>query len=297
MRDLPSLKALLAFEAAARRQSFAAAANELGVTPSLISHQVRALEEALGLQLFQRMGRRVVLTDVGARYAAEIAEAFAGIERATRTLARGSKGDILTIHSVPSFATQWLMPRLARFSAQNTDIGVRLSASVELVDLSTGAVDVDIRYGRTFPAPGVRVQPFSPETIVPLCSPGLQSAARLRTPEDLRRVPIIHSEVNLLSWRDWLELVGVEGVDLSRGLRFDRSFMSISAAADGLGVCLESRLLVQKEIESGRLVIPFIPNGPQLRCHSLLYHGSRAGIEKIRRFRDWLFSELESCEK
>jgi LysR family transcriptional regulator, glycine cleavage system transcriptional activator len=296
MRDLPSLKALLAFEAAARRQSFAAAAEELGVTPSLISHQVRALEEALGVRFFHRIHRKVVLTDSGARYAGEIAAAFGDIERATRAVAGGSVSDILTIHSVPSFATQWLMPRLARFSAQNLDIDVRLSASVELVDLSAGAVDVDIRYGRIIRGPGVRVQPFSPETIVPLCAPELRSSMGLDAAEDLRRVPIIHSEVNLLSWRDWLELVGVEGVDLTRGLRFDRSFMAIGAAVDGLGVCLESRLLVQKELESGKLVIPFMQNGPQVRCHSLLFLGSRANLSKIRRFRDWLFSELQACE-
>jgi len=295
MRALPSLKALLAFEAAARRQSFAAAAEELKVTPSLISHQVRGLEDALGIRLFHRIHRKVVLTDAGSRYAGEVGEAFGALERATRAVARGGRADILSIHAVPSFATQWLMPRLARFGSQNLDIDVRVSASVELVDLAAGAVDVDIRYGRTYPEAGVRVQPFPPETIVPLCAPRLQTEAGLAAPKDLRRVPIIHSEVNLLSWRDWLALAGVDGVDLSRGLRFDRSFMSINAAVDGLGVCLESRLLVQQELDSGKLVIPFMAQGPQLHCHSLLYLGSRASLSKIRRFRDWLFVELASC--
>lgn len=295
MRALPSLKALQVFEAAARRSSFASAAEELHVTPSLVSHQVRALEEALGVQLFHRSHRKVVLTDIGARYAGQVAEAFAALELATRSVARGGKADILTIHSVPSFAAQWLMPRIARFSAQNLDIDVRLSASVDLVDLAGGAADVDIRYGRVFPDPGVRVQFFPPETIVPLCAPSLVEAGLQRI-ENLRHVPIIHSEVNLLSWRDWLELMGVEGVDLARGLRFDRSFMSISAAVDGHGVCLESLLLVQNELASGRLVIPFMEQGPQLRCHSLLFLGSRASLTKIRRFREWLWTELEQGE-
>lgn len=296
MRALPSLKALRVFEAAARRSSFASAAEELNVTPSLVSHQVRALEEALGVQLFHRKHRKVVLTDIGARYAGQVAEAFAALELATRSVARGGKTDILTIHSVPSFAAQWLMPRIARFSAQNPDIDVRLSASVDIVDLAGGAADVDIRYGRVFPDPGVRVQPFPPETIVPLCAPSLVEETGLVRIEDLRQVPIIHSEVNLLSWRDWLDLMGVEGVDLTRGLRFDRSFMSISAAADGHGVCLESRLLVQNELASGRLVIPFPEHGPQLRCHSFLFLGARAGLTKVRRFREWLWTELERGE-
>lgn len=296
MRELPPLKALQAFEAAARRLSFAEAARELNVTPSLISHQVRALERHLGVALFLRLHRKVELTDIGARYAAEVADAFGTLEQATRAVARTGKADILSIHSVPSFATQWLMPRLARFSAQNLDLDVRLTASADPVDLTGGAADVHIHYGRSFPGPGVRVQPFPPETIVPLCAPALLGPEGTLQPADLRRLPVIHSEANLLSWRDWLELMGIDGVDLSRGLRFDRSFMSISAAVDGLGLCLESRLLVEKELETGKLVIPFLPQGPQMRCHSLLYVGSRARFSRIRRFHDWLWAELARCE-
>lgn len=147
MRRMPSLKSLQAFEAAARRGSFTAAANELHVTASAISHQIRFLETDIGLSLFHRDTRTIVLTDAGERYFQQISDAFSTMEAATREIERHGKSDILTVHSVPSFAAQWLMPRLSRFSAQHSDIDVRLYASADPVELGAGLVDVDIRYG------------------------------------------------------------------------------------------------------------------------------------------------------
>ena len=173
MRRLPSLKAVQAFESASRLGSFAAAADELHLTPSAISHQIRWLEQRLGIALFHRVHRSTVLTDAGRRYAETVAEAFGLIEAGTRAIERTGKSDILTVHSVPSFATQWLMPRLSRFSALNPDIDVRLNASVGVVDLAGGEADFDIRYGTVFPENGVAVLPFPEETFVVLCAPSL----------------------------------------------------------------------------------------------------------------------------
>lgn len=294
MQNRVHFKAVQAFEAAARLSSFALAAEELFVTPSAISHQIKFLEEQFGVQLFHRVHRAVVLTDAGRRYAEEISAAFAKIEAATRDLGRLTKSDILTIHCTPSFATQWLMPRLARFSAKNPDVDVRLNASKEAVDLISGDVDVDIRYGaKNIQPAGVMAVAFPPETIVPLCSPALANGAHpIRSPEDLAHHTLIHSEVCLVGWRDWARAHRDVRLDLKRGPRFDRSFMSLSAAADGLGVCLESVLLAQRELETGRLVAPLGLDGLKVQGYTFNVLKSSADLPKVRNFHDWLFAEL-----
>ncbi|MGL1834914.1 transcriptional regulator GcvA [Rhodocyclaceae bacterium SMB388] len=297
MQHRISLKAVQAFEAAARLSSFALAAEELFVTPSAVSHQVKFLEEQFGVKLFHRLHRAVVLTDAGRVYAEEISAAFSRIEMATRELGRTAKSDILTVHSTPSFATQWLMPRLARFSAMHPDIDVRLNASYPPpADLLMHGVDIDIRYGssRRLQPAGTMVLPFPSETIVPLCAPSIANGPNpIRTPEDLRHHTLIHSEVCLVSWRDWMRLHRKVPLDISRGPRFDRSFMAISAAVDGLGVCLESLLLVQRELETGRLVAPLGLEGPKILGYTVNLLKSRADLPKVRSFQDWLFDQLE----
>jgi len=296
MSNRVSLKAVQAFEAAARLSSFSLAGEELFVTPSAISHQVKFLEEQFGVQLFHRVHRAVILTDAGRRYAEEISAAFARIDTATRDLGRATKSDILTIHSTPSFATQWLMPRLARFSASNPDIDVRLNASKDPIDLVAGAVDVDIRYAaKNILPPGVIAVPFPSELIVPLCSPALANGPHpIRTPADLVHHPLIHSEVCLVGWLDWARQHPEVTLDLKRGLRFDRSFMALSAAADGLGVCLDSLMLAERELETGRLVAPFGLDGLEVSGYSFNTLKSSADLPKVRNFHDWLFAELQN---
>lgn len=297
VRKLPPLKAIQCFEAASRLGSFAAAAEELLVTPSAVSHQIRALEREVGLSLFHRIHRSILLTDAGRRYAERVSEAFGLIEAATRSIDRSGKADILTIHSVPSFATQWLMPRLSRYSALHPDVDLRLNASVDRVDLATGEADFDIRYGTVFPDSGVEVVPFPEETIVVLCAPQLANGERpIRVLDDLLRHTLIFSEVNLVSWRDWLDRMGAPHIPTDRGPRFDRTFMAISAAVDGVGVGLESRLQIQREVDSGRLVLPFGMRGPRLVCHHLLFLKSKAHVPKIKQFREWLVAELAAAE-
>jgi LysR family glycine cleavage system transcriptional activator len=123
----------------------------------------------------------------------------------------------------------------------------------------------------------------------------MKGSSRIRTPADLKKHVLIHSEVNLYRWRHWAEDKGVE-LDIERGPRFDRSFMAISTAVDGLGVCLESRLLVQRELESGRLVMPFGATGPRIKCHSLVYRRSRANVPKVAAFRRWLARALKETD-
>jgi LysR family transcriptional regulator, glycine cleavage system transcriptional activator len=293
MHKLPPLNAVRTFEAAARLGSFALAAGELGVTPSAVSHQVRLLEDQLGVTLFHRVRRTIALTDAGRHYAEEIGGAFARIAAATKGIGEAVKGGVLTVQSTPSFATQWLMPRLSRFQAQHPNIDVRLHALVTAIDLAAEGVDVDIRYGARVPPAGAVMLPFPEETIVPLCTPGLANGlSSIRRPEDLRNHTLIHSEVCLVSWRDWLRRKPKLHLDLDRGPRFDRSFMSISAAVDGLGVCLESLLFVQRELAAGKLIMPLGMDGLTVQGHAMMILKSKAELPKIVAFRQWVFAEL-----
>lgn len=290
-----SLSSLRAFEAAARFSSFALAAAELRLTPSAVSHQIKLLEMELGVSLFHRAHRSVVLTDAGRQYADEISAAFARIEMATRDIGRSKKFDILTVHSAPSFAAQWLMPRLAQFGLINSGVDVRLNASPTPVDLGANSVDIDIRYGSAFKTTDTTTiaLPFPPETIVPMCSPKLlESGPALRTPQDLAHFTLIHSEFCLVGWRDWRRRHPDVPLETTRGPRFDRSFISIGAAVDGLGVCLESLLLAQRELQTGRLVAPLGLDGLTVHGYTFNVLKTQAHLQKIRTFRTWIFDEL-----
>ena len=293
MRKIPPLYSIQAFEAASRLGSFMRASEELHITPSAISHRIRELEQALGIALFHRIHRSVVLTDAGRRYSAEIGEAFGRIESASNEIARAGKSDLISVHVVPSLAALWLTPRLSRFSAQYPDIDVRMTASAEIVDLEDGVVDFDICYGAILRRTGVETEMLPPEPIVALCSPSLTRGKNgLKRPEDLCHHMLIHSEINLHNWRDWQRDHKGVVLNLDRGLRFDRSFMSIYAAVDGMGVCLESRLLAERQLRSGSLVLPFKDPVPRIECHSLNYLSSRIRLPKMRIFRDWLWQAL-----
>jgi LysR family glycine cleavage system transcriptional activator len=297
MHKLPSLGSLRTFEAAARLGSFSLAADELSVTASAVSHQIKLLEEYTGVQLFRRVHRSVVLTDVGRRYANEIAFAFEHMATATQNIAKADKSDILSIHSSPSFATQWLMPRLSRFSTIHPDIDVRLHAAHSGVDM-VPEFDIDIRYGTKLSAANTVILFMPEEVIVPMCAPALTDGPNpIHTPKDLRHHTLIHSEATLVGWDDWVRPKPSLKLNLKRGLHFDRSFMSIGAAVDGLGVCLESLLLAQREIEMGQLVMPFGPDGLTLLGHNVAYLASMADLAKIKAFQNWLFSELAHTEQ
>ncbi|MEO6959603.1 MAG: LysR substrate-binding domain-containing protein [Burkholderiaceae bacterium] len=296
-QNLP-LKSIQAFEVAARLGSFAAAAAELNLTPSAVSHQVRFLEERLSITLFHRVHRGVVLTDAGRRYAQAVARGLGIIDTATRGLERHGKHDVLTIHCAPSLASQWLMPRLSRFSALYPDIGIRLNASVAGIDLAAEAADFDIRYGSVFPDSDIITAPFPKEPLAVLCAPTLLANGHaINTPADLQFHTLIHSEVNLISWREWAKQHAVADLDLKQGLSFDRSFMSISAVIDGLGVALESTLLVEREVASGKLVLPLGADPALLTFHRLLYLQSKAYLPKMVAFKEWLFEQLDESFK
>src|SRR5471030_3281522 len=249
---MPPLKALLAFEAASRHGSFAQGAEELGVTPSAVSHQIQQLEEFLGVPLFQRHAGRAMLTPAGSTYAREIEHAMAVIAEATTLVAPQSQSGHLVIAASPSFAAKWLQPRLPDFLRANPDVRVRLSTMSTHNEFESSRFDIAITYGAP-PASQRHVEPLLVERLRPLCSPALASALDLRTPKDLARATLIHS-VNALTWGDYLRRVGAEELRPSHELWLDRSTMAIDAAVDGLGVILESEILAEEEMRDGRLV-------------------------------------------
>jgi LysR family glycine cleavage system transcriptional activator len=285
---LPPLKALLAFEAAARHQSFSQGAEELGVTPSAISHQIQQLEAFLGVQLFGRQAGRATLTSAGHAYANEIRVAVDIIGNATSLVAPQSQSRHLVIASSPSFAGRWLQPRLPDFLNLNPDVRVRLSTLSSAEELSRERCDIAIVYGHP-PTMHGRIEPLLVERLRPLCSPTLAAAIGLRVPDDLSRATLIHS-ANALTWSEYLRRIGKPGVRPANQIWLDRSTMAIDAAASGLGVVLESELLAEEELRDGRLIAPFSAKEFELEIPSYFLvrpAGFRVGTH-VAKFERWL---------
>jgi LysR family glycine cleavage system transcriptional activator len=282
-RSLPPLNALRAFEAAARELSFKRAAAELHVTEGAISHQVRALEDAVGVKLFVRLHRGLRLSEAGARYAPALQAAFDALDAATRALApkRGGRAR-LRVSALPSFAASWLVPRLGAFHARHPRIDLALHSSAELADLARDPVDVAIRYGRG-DYPGLHVEPLMTDAIAPVASPRLA----LTRPDQLRRHTLLHDGTSA-GWRDWLAAAGVRGVDAERGLSFDDSGQLVQAAVAGHGVALARLRLAEADLRAGRLVQPFAAAQPAPFAYYVACLPARAEEPAIRAFRRFL---------
>jgi LysR family glycine cleavage system transcriptional activator len=293
---MPPLKALSAFEAAARHGSFSRAAEELGVTPSAISHHIQKLEDFLGVRVFSRHAGRAALTNAGRIYAGEIERAFGTIMGATRLVAPQSQRDHLFIASGPSFAAKWLQPRIGNFIGQHPEIGIRLSTITDLRDLEAIRFDLAIAYGRPPVANGRQVEPLLAERLRPLCSPRLIEQLGLHEPNDLTRATLIHSS-NALTWTDYLRKVAGTTIKARHELWFDRSTMAIDAAVEGLGVVLESEILAADELEQGTLVAPF--RQPQFEVETVSYYLVRSAESKGRShvgaFEAWLRAKITAA--
>lgn len=295
MKSNPPLKALRAFESTARLGSVKLAADELSVTASAISHQIKALESFLGVPLFHRTSRRVVLTDTGKSYLQFVSGAFERIDLATRQLIEDGFTDILTVHCAPTFAPAWLMPRLPKFLQAHPDTDMRLHATPEPCDFARGNVDVEIRYGAGN-WPGLEGHRLMAEMVTPMCSPQLvEELPRPLRPPHLAGVHLIHSERCSVNWAQWFDANGVDGVNVTRGLRFDRGYLSIQAAVDGIGFALESTVFAGRELAEGTLVMPLLGNSisPEVPSHHLVYPEATRDIPKIRKFREWILHEVD----
>lgn len=288
-RRLPPLNSLKVFEAAARHLSFTRAAEELFVTQAAVSHQVKALEEFLGLKLFRRRNRSLLLTEEGQSYFTDIKDIFTSLLEATdKVLERSEKGS-LTISLQPSFAIQWLVPRLAGFNEQEPDIDVRIKA-VDMDDGSlTDDVDVAIYYGRGN-WPGLRADKLYQEYLVPLCAPRLLDGVKpLNSLSDLSKHNLLH-DTSRKDWKQFVNQHGIAGVNVNHGPIFSHSTMVLQAAAHGQGIALGNNVLAQPEIEAGRLVCPFDEVLVSKNAFYVVCHAKQADVGRIATFRDWMLN-------
>jgi DNA-binding transcriptional LysR family regulator len=290
MAGLPPLSNLLAFEAVARRRSFALAAAELHLTASAVSHQVARLEAHLGVRLFERSAHGVRLSAAGEQYLGRIGGALAAIGTATDDLRQGM-GNSLYVHCSPTLASLWLMPRIRAFAQACPEISLNLSAAHVHSDFGLGQADLDIRYG--VPRWGdLVVEPIFEERILPLASPAFVRERRLRRIEQLLDVPLIQSNVSVVQWSDWLRVHSNLRAPERFSLRFDRAHMSLDAATQGLGVALESATMAAGHIADGRLQPLFgLDKAVVVKAHFLVYPVRHAQRPPVEAFLAWVHSE------
>lgn len=288
---LPPLNALRAFEAAGRYLSFSKAADELAVTPAAISHQIKALEEWLGVALFKRLNRAVMLTDEGQSYVVGVREGLAMINASTEKLMKQDLAGALTVSTLPSFAVRWLLPRLSRFREEYPEIDVRLSATDHLTDFNREDVDLVIRYG-SGNYPGLRTDKFLTEDrLFPVCSPVLLEGKHpLKQPEDLTHHTLLHDDLRI-DWETWLAAADVKGIDPKKGPSFNDSSMVLTAAMAGHGVALGRSVLAADDLAAGRLVKPFDVEIKAGNAYFIVCPVESADRPRIVKFRNWLLKE------
>jgi LysR family glycine cleavage system transcriptional activator len=293
---LPSLNGLRAFEAAARHLSFTVAASELNVTQTAISHQIRRLEEELGIRLFVRRNRALALTPEAKDYLPGVRAAFNDLRLATDRLLRRDDDHVLTVSTLASLAAKWLLPRLSTFQEAHRGIDVRITTSTGLVDFRTGGVDAAIRYGRGH-WQGLRADWLMADELFPVCSPALLRGDKpLRCPQDLVHHTLLHSSGGYDDdWRQWLTAAGLPA-DISKqpGLSFDLIFLTVQAAIDGSGVAMGRTSYVQDDIAKGRLVVPFEIALPADAGFYLVSPETKADPPKLAAFRQWLKASAQN---
>lgn len=299
-RPLPPLSALRAFEVAARHLSLTRAAEELHVTPAALSHQIRGLEETLGLTLFERKSRGIALTDAGRLLYPGLHAGFGQIRQAVSALEQVQNDRVLVISAPPGFTAKWLVPRLYRFLAVAPDIDARISASLDFANFTTDGVDAVIRnLALNGPHdPDLTVELLFELKMLPVCSPRIAAEASLKTPADLAHVALIHDDslggrAALPNWSEWLSASGVEGIDVSRGLRFNSADHAIDATVEGAGVLLAHNVLAMDDLRTGRLVAPFDLEIPTGRGFHFACPNGNEKRPKVRAFRDWLRAERD----
>lgn len=286
-RRLPPLKALPAFEEAARHLSFSAAAQELNVTHGAISRQMKTLEQHFGVRLFRRLSRRLELTREGEALLPSVRTALDVLEESSRRLGDASRSGPLVVDCLPTFTMRWLIPRLYDFRTRHPQIEVRLVASSAPFSLARGGVDLAIRLGKPPWPDDVEARGFIDDEIGPVCNPAILGRRKLRPADNLRNLPLLHTETRADAWHDWLARTKTTGFDPDKGQRFEHFYFLLEAAVGGLGVAIAPRPLVEEDLRLGRLVAPlgFVHSG---RRYHLLYQRDRAEVSKIKVFRTWL---------
>lgn len=288
---LPSLTALRSFECAARHGSFTLAAEELHLTQSAVSRQVKELELTIGTPLFHRIGRRVVLTDAGRGLADELAVELENIRHTLlRAVAAGSVGSSLRVATLPTFATRWLIPRLADFERRHPGIEVNLNTRLEPFDMARERFDLAIHYGAE-DWPGCQLERLCEEVVIPVVNPELLRRLAPTAPGDLVKAPLLHLESRPQAWGEWFQRAGIAVPPFLPGKRFDQFGMIIAAIQAGLGVGLIPRYLIETELVSGGLVQTM---GPELRSAGAYWIARPLGVDNAnaRLFSAWMHGQV-----
>jgi LysR family glycine cleavage system transcriptional activator len=289
-RFRPSLGALQAFEAAARHGSFTRAAYELSLTQGAISRQIRGLEAALGIRLFELVRRRVVLTELGQTYLVDVRRTLDGLEDATlRVMAQGGGGDVLELASLPTFCARWLIPRLPQFYAQHPGIQINCTTRLSPFEFENEPFDAAIHYGPPV-WPGAVLDHLFDERMVAVCSPEFATRHAIRGPEDLAAAPLLQQTTRPDAWDSWFRLSGEPPENVGRGVRYDQFNMISQAAVHGLGAAVLPAFLIEEELRTGRLVTI----GPQSLAidagYYLVVPEEKTGLSTINAFRTWFLA-------
>lgn len=295
LRRLPSLGALRAFEAAMRCQGLSGAAGELAVTPSAISHQIKQLEQELGLKLVRRDGRRLALTEAGERLLPGLQEAFERIGTSVADLQEHASNAPLTISMLQNFAVNWFLPRLDRFHARHPEIEVRLSLDTHYVDFAREEVDMAVRMA-TECGPGLHGRMLFQDRLTPVCSPAyLTQHGPFASPRDLLGHQLLVSDSRPVdAWTAWFAEAGVAAEPAANALHLETSHLTLQAAANGIGFAICGRRLMQPMIERGAIVAPFAQTIPEHGTFFTVCPAAWANRGKIRLMRAWLHEEADA---
>lgn len=302
-RKVPSLNALLVFEAAARLQSFTQAADELALTQSAVCKQIANLEDWLGLALFARVKKRVQLSSAGRDYAEKIRRHLDKIERDTLELMAHKEGaGVLELAVIPTFATHWLIPRLAEFQSLRPDITVNLSTKTSAFLFPDTLFHAAIHSGIA-PWPGTSGDYLMAEDqAIPVCSPALLhrhlGRKKQATIQDIANMPLLHLSTRLEDWRRWFELHQYSNdVNAVNGARYELFTMLIEAAIAGLGTALIPRYMIQAQLDSGKLIVPTNLSLPEQTGYYLVYPEENAKLPTLQAFREWLLDQTDQAAK
>jgi DNA-binding transcriptional LysR family regulator len=287
-RPLPPLNALRAFEAAARHLSFTNAAQELHVTQAAISHQVKSLEAILGVKLFRRLTRSLLLTDDGQALLPGLRDGFDRIAQAVERVGQASGGGALTVSLMTTFALGWLVPRLPRFQAAHPEVDVRLTTTQRLIDFAREDVDVAIRYGHGN-WPGLRCDKLFDDYLTPLCAPDM--AKRLKAHTDLKGLPLLTTSGGPDEWGAWFTQAGLKDFPRTLGTSFDSTLIAVQASIQGVGIAIGDPYFFADDIAAGRLAQPFKLVVNFGKAYWFVSPEQTASRPKVEAFRAWCLAE------
>lgn len=297
MRRLPPLNALRVFDAAARHGSFNRASEELCVTPSAVSHQLKSLEEFLGVELFKREKRTISLTPAGERYLPSVQMALNEIELATRKLITSPNSNVVNVSVAPAFLTRWLVPRITQFQEKHPEIELRLESSIDYIDFENSDTDMAVYYGKGHWS-GIESHLMRNIYLTPVVSPKLlEEKGGLKRAADLAKFTLINVTGRNHEWSKILQKLGVSITSVEHTISFSSTSLAVSAAAEGIGVALADMALLQRELDSGRLVAPLDVCLDSHNAFYLVYKENRSLTPAMEAFRDWILTEMKEDQR